>query len=104
MPVLTAVIPLLVAIAAGWMAVKANRVNAAAQAKVEQAKVDAAAYDRAKGFYESMLQIGDKRLDQVEKRCQQLERQVDQMQRENDRLEHEVAGLRARLIEAGLEP
>lgn len=102
--VLAAVVPLLVAVAAGWLAVKANKVNAAAQAKVEQAKVDAAAYDRAKGFYESMLQLGDKRLDQVEKRCQQLERQVDQMQRENDQLEREVAGLRARLADAGLEP
>jgi septal ring factor EnvC (AmiA/AmiB activator) len=101
---LTAAVPLLVAVAAGWLAVKANRVNAAAQAKVEQAKVDAAAYDRAKGFYESMLQLGDKRLDQVEKRCQQLERQVDQMQQANDRLEHEISGLRARLAAAGLEP
>ena len=98
------VVPLLVAMVAGWLAVKANKVNAAAQAKVEQAKVDAAAYDRAKGFYESMLQLGDKRLDQVEKRCLQLERQVDQMQRENDRLEHEISGLRARLVSAGLEP
>lgn len=104
-------IPLLVAAASGWLAVKANKVNAAAQQKVEQAKVDAQAYDRAKGFYESMLQLGDKRLDQVEKRCLQLERQVDQMQRqadqmqqENDRLEHEVAALRARLAAAGLEP
>lgn len=102
--ILTAVVPVLVALAAGWLAIKANRVNAAAQQKVEQAKVDAAAYDRAKGFYESMLQIGDKRLDQVEKRCQQLERQVDQMQRENDRLEHEISGLRARLADEGLEP
>jgi septal ring factor EnvC (AmiA/AmiB activator) len=102
--IIATVIPLLVAVAAGWLAVKANKVNAAAQQKVEQAKVDAAAYDRAKGFYESMLQLGDKRLDQVEKRCQQLERQVDQMQRENDRLEHEISGLRARLVDAGLEP
>lgn len=108
---ISGIVPLLVAVIAGWLAIKANRVNAAAQAKVEQAKVDAAAYDRAKGFYESMLQLGDKRLDQVEKRCQQLERQVDQMQRENDRLEAEVASqgteivtLRARLAEAGLEP
>ena len=98
------IVPLLVALIAGWLAIKANRVNAAAQAKVEQAKVDAAAYDRAKGFYESMLQLGDKRIDQVEKRCLQLERQVDQMQRENDRLEHEISGLRARLVSAGLEP
>ena len=101
---ISAIVPLLVALVAGWLAIKANKVNAAAQQKVEQAKVDAAAYDRAKGFYESMLQLGDKRLDQVEKRCQQLERQVDQVQRENDRLEAEVAALRARLIEAGLEP
>lgn len=102
--VIALVVPLLVALVAGWLAIKANRVNAVAQQKVEQAKIDAAAYDRAKGFYESMIQLGDKRLDQVEKRCQQLERQVDQMQRENDRLEHEVAGLRARLVDAGLEP
>lgn len=101
--ILTAVVPLAVAGVAGWLAIKANRVNAAAQAKVEQAKVDAAAYDRAKGLYESMLEVSDKRIDQVEKRCQQLERQVDQMQRENDRLEHEIAGLRARLAAAGLE-
>jgi predicted RNase H-like nuclease (RuvC/YqgF family) len=101
---LSAIVPLLVALVAGWLAIKANKVNAAAQQKVEQAKVDAQAYDRAKGFYESMLQLGDKRLDQVEKRCQQLERQVDQMQRENDRLEIEVAGLRTRLVDAGLEP
>lgn len=104
MQVAAAVVPIGVAIASGWMAVKANRVNAAAQAGVEQAKVDAQAYDRAKGLYESMLEISDKRMDQVEKRCQQLERQVDQMQRENDRLEREVETLRARLVAAGLEP
>lgn len=90
--VLIGLVPLGVAAFAYYSAIRANRITA----QVEQQKVDAAAYDRAKQIYESSLSL-------LEKRCEQLERQLDQVQRENDQQRRQMADMRARMAAAGLE-
>lgn len=89
---LISLVPLGVAAFATYAAIKANRTTA----QVEQQKVDAAAYDRAKQIYESSLS-------HLEKRCETLERQLDLVQRENDQQRRQVADMQARLAAAGLE-
>lgn len=96
---LISLVPLGVAAFATYSAIKANRITS----QVEQQKVDAAAYDRAKQIYESSLALLEKRCEQFERQLDQVQRENDRMQRENEQMRRQMTEMRARMTAAGLK-
>ncbi|MBO4272373.1 hypothetical protein [Microbispora triticiradicis] len=98
--------------AAGFSARSANR-----STKVEESKVDAEAYQRAKAVYESALDTMEEQLKQVRERLDvvtnqltqeqdasiALRRQVRDLQTQLAAMEQTVADLRIQLSKAGIQ-
>jgi chromosome segregation ATPase len=92
-----------VVLVGGWLTYRQTTKAAAATNRVEAAKVDAAAYERARALYESGIQQLEEQLTRLRTQVNEERDVSNQLRNQVNALEETVARLRRQMILAGID-